>query len=98
MGKRRENQNACKRCQKRSCYTCGRFEYIREQLQKNAYFEVQDWPGQPVLWQIFDNFEGQPNKYDKNIYRFRVYIERTVKSDVLIKKFDFLNNKIIETM
>ena len=51
-----------------------------------------------MLWQIFDNFEKEPNKYDKNIYRFRVYIERTVKSDVLIKKLDFVNNKIIEKM
>ena len=96
LGKRRENQNACKRCQKSGCHTCHRFEYIREQLQKNAFFEAQDWLRQPVLWQIFDSFEKELNKYDKNIYRFRVFIERTVKSDVLKKKSDFVNNKIIE--
>ena len=49
-----------------------------------------------MLWQIFDSFEKELNKYDKNIYRFRVFIERTVKSDVLKKKSDFVNNKIIE--
>ena len=49
LGKRRENQNACKQCQKSGCYTCRRFEYIREQLQINAFFEAKDWLRQPVL-------------------------------------------------
>ena len=52
---------------------------MKTELQKNAFFEKQDWPRQPVLWQIHDNFNKEPNKYDKNVYRFRIYIERTVK-------------------
>ena len=57
LDKRRENQENCGRCQ----------NYIKTELQKNAFF---DWPRQPVLWQIHDKFNKEPNKYDKNIYRF----------------------------
>ena len=97
LGKRRENQNVCGRCQKSDCYTCNRFNYIRTQLEIKAYFEAQDWLHQPVLWQIFEDFNKEPNRYDKNIYRFHIYIGRTVRSDFLVKKIDFVNNEIIET-
>ena len=96
LDKRRENQGNCGCCQKAGCYVCNRFNYIKTELQKNAFFEKQDWPHQPVLWQIHDNFNKEPNKYDKNIYRFRIYIERTVKSDYLIQKYDFVNDVILE--
>ena len=66
-------------------------------FKRMLFFEKQDWPRQPVLWQIHDNFNKEPNKYDKNIYRFRIYIERTVKSDYLIHKYDFENDVILET-
>ena len=96
LDKRRENQQNCSRSQKAGCYVCNRFNYIKTELQKNAFFEKQDWPRQPVLWQIHDNFNKEPIKYDKNIYRFRIYIERTVKSDYLIQKYDFVNDVILE--
>ena len=94
--KRRENQQNCIHCQKASCYDCYRFNNIKTELQKNALFEKQDWPRQPVLWQIHNNFNKEPSKYDQNIYRFRIYFERTVKSDYLIQKYDFVNI-ILET-
>ena len=81
LDKRRENQNVCCRCQTSDCYTCNRFNYIRTQLEKNAYFEAQNWLCQPTLRQIFEDFKKEPNRYDENIYRFRIYIER--KSEVI---------------
>ena len=81
LDKRRENQNVCCRCQTSDCYTCNRFNYIRTQLEKNAYFEAQNWLCQPILWQIFEDFKKEPNRYDENIYRFCIYIER--KSEVI---------------
>ena len=48
------------------------------------------------MWQVFDNFDKKTNNLDENIYRFRIYIEKTVLSDYLVKKYDFVNNKIIE--
>ena len=55
-------------------------------MEKNAFFERQDWLRQPILWQIFDDFSKKPNNLDKNTYRFRIYIEKTVLSDFLVKK------------
>ena len=71
--------------------------YIREQLEKSTYFEAQDWPRQPILWQVFDKFDKPPN-CQKNIYRLRIYTERTVKSNSFVKKNDFENDKIIEIL
>ena len=71
--------------------------YIREQLEKSTYFEAQDWPRQPILWQVFDKFDKPPN-CQKNIYRLRIYIERTVKSNSFVKKNDFENDQIIEIL
>ena len=42
LDKRKENQNYCGRCEKASCFVCQRFDYIKKQLQENAYFETQD--------------------------------------------------------
>ena len=97
LDERSENQENYGRCQKAGCYVCNRFNYIKTELQKNAFFEKQGWPRQRVLWQIHDNFNKEPSKYDKNIYRFRIYIKRTVKSDYLIQKCDFVNDVILET-
>ena len=98
MDKRRENQIACNFYQKAGCYVCNWFIYIREQLEKNAYLGAQNGPRQPILWQVFDKFDKPPNSQDRNIYSFRVYIERTVKSNSLVKNFDFVNDKIIEIL
>ena len=68
--KRRENKKNCGRCEKAGCYVCNRFNSIKTELQKNTFFKKQDWPPQPVLWQIHDNFNKEPNKYDRNVYRF----------------------------
>ena len=81
---------------KRKIVTIVRFNYICNQLEKNAFFEKQDWPRQLVLWQVFDDFDKKMNTLDENIYRFPIYIEKTVLSDYLVKKYDFVNNKIIE--
>ena len=97
LDKRRENQENCGRCQKGGCYVCNRFNYIKTELQKNAFFEKQDWARLPVLWQIHDNFNKEPNKYHQNIYRFRIYIERTITSDYLIQRYDLVNDVILET-
>ena len=99
LQKRRNNTILCKNCKK--CYNCNRFEYIKEQLEKNAFFERQlgpkqePWSRQPVLWQVFD-FKKTSNKFDKNTYKFKIYIEKTVISNFLVKKFDFKNDEIIE--
>ena len=94
--KRRINTILCNRCKKDECYNCNRFNYIRNQLEKNAFFEKQDCPRQPVLWQVFHDFNKKTNNLDKSTYRFRIYIEKTVLSNFLVKKYDFENDKIIE--
>ena len=86
LDKRKENQNYCGCCKKRKFFVCQRFDYIKKELQGNAYFETQDCPRQLILWQIFDKFEKELNSRDKNIYRFPICIERTVRSDSLVKK------------
>ena len=96
LQKRRINTILCGRCQKDDCCNCNRFKYIREKLEKNAFFEKQDWPRQPLLWQVFDDFIKKPNNLDENIYKFRIYIEKTVLSKFLVKKYDFINDEIIE--
>ena len=100
LQKRRNNTILCKNCKK--CYNCNRFEYIKEQLEKNAFFERQlgpkqePWSRQPVLWQVFEDFKKSSNNVDKNTYKFKIYIEKTVISNFLVKKFDFKNDEIIE--
>ena len=68
--KRRINTILCGRCQKDDCYDCNRFNFIREQLEKNSFFEKQIGPKkesrQPVLWQVFDDFNKKPNQLDTN--------------------------------
>ena len=97
LQKRRINTILCGRCQKYDCYNCNRFNYIREQLEENHFFEADPgWPSQLILWQVFDDFSKKSNKFDKNIYKFRIYIERKVFSKFLVKKYDFINDKIIE--
>ena len=98
LEKRRINSNICGCCEKANCNDCNRFNYIRNQLEKNAFFEIQDYPRQPILWQFFDDFDKVPNNLHKNVYRFCIYIEKTVLSNVLVKKYDFKNDKIIETL
>ena len=44
----------------------------------------------------FGDFIKKPNNLDENIYKFRIYIEKTVLSNFLVKKYDFINDKIIE--
>ena len=96
LQKKRINTILCGQCQKDDCCNCNRFNYIREQLEKNAFFGKQDWLRQPISWQVFDHFIKKPNNLDENIYKFRIYIEKTVLSNFLVKKYDFINDKIIE--
>ena len=100
LEKRRENINFCKNCKKDDCYSCNRFLYIRDQLEKNAFFTRDFVPKkdpmlrQPVLWQVFDDLKKKTN--DKNEFKFRLYIEKKVFSFFLVKKYNFVDNKIIE--
>ena len=102
LQKRRNNTILCKNCKKEDCYNCNRFEYIEEQLEKIAFFERQlgpkqePWPRHPVLWQVFVDFKKSSNKFDKNTYKLNIYIEKTVISNFLVKKYDFKNDKITE--
>ena len=38
LQKKRINTILCGRCQKDDCCNCNKFNYIREQLEKNAFF------------------------------------------------------------
>ena len=49
-----------------------------------------------MLWQVFEDLKKSLNKFDKNTYKFKIYIEKTVISNFLVKKFDFKNDEIIE--
>ena len=98
LQKRRISTILCRLCQKDDCYNCNRFNYIREQLEKNHFFEADpEQLRQPILWQVFEDFSKKSNNFDKNTYKFRIYIKRKVFSKFLVKKYDFINDKIIET-
>ena len=66
LDKRRENKNVCGRCQESDCYTCNRFNYVRTQLEINAYFEAQDWPHQPIC-----------DKYLKTLIKNQIVMTKT---------------------
>ena len=38
LDKIEENQENCGRCQKAGCYVCNKLNYIKTELQKNAFF------------------------------------------------------------
>ena len=58
---------------KRTSVTTNSFYYIRNQLEKNAFFETQigpkkkPWPRQPILWQVFHDFNKNQNNLDKTL-------------------------------
>ena len=92
---RRNKILLCNDCN--NCYNCKRFEFIREEMDKNAFFtrdigpKKEPWPKQPILWQVFVNED-----FKKNEFNFKIYIHKKFLSDFLIKKFDFEKNQIIE--
>ena len=92
---RRNKRLLCNDCS--DCYNCKRFEFIREEMDKNAFFtrdigpKKEPWPKQPILWQVFVNED-----FKKNEFNFKIYIHKKFLSDFLIKKFDFEKNQIIE--
>ena len=99
--KRRINTILCGRCQKDDCYDCNRFNFIRTIRKKCFEKQIgpknhEPWPHQPVLWQVFDDFNKKPNQVDKNTYRFRSFIEKSFIKFFSKKKKDFINDKIIE--
>ena len=61
-------------------------------LKKNlvGYFVARDSKCQPITWEIHGIF-----LLKKTPYNFNVNIDRTVRCDYLIKKFDFVSCKII---
>ena len=90
--------NICKNCKKDNCYSCNKFDFIKNELERNAFFSKDlgpkgdAMPCQPVLWQVFDNYQKKLN----NEFKFKIFIEKKVFSYHLVKKYDFVNNKIIE--
>ena len=84
----------CKCCKEKYCYICNHFAFIKEELLKNVFFEKMPDGQQPFLWQVFNNFKTL-NRADKNIFKFRIFIEKKVCCNFLIKGFDFDENKII---
>ena len=88
--------------QKNNCYSCNKINFIKSELERNAFFSKDlgpmgdAMPRQPVLWQVFDNYQKKPNNLFKNEFKFRIFIEKKVFSYHLVKKYDFLDNKIIE--
>ena len=95
LKQKRINNILCKCCKEKYCYICNRFAFIKEELLKNGFFEKMPDGQQPVLWQVFNNFKT-PNRADKNIFKFRFFIEKKVCCNFLIKDFDFNENKITE--
>ena len=87
----------CKNCGKEDYYLCGRFEYIKKQLDQNHYFEAANSIRQPILWRIYDNYNLKPNRLNLNKYTFCIKIHRTVKSDFLIKQLNFEEHEIEKT-
>ena len=65
-------------------------------MERDLGPKQEPWPRQPVLWQVFEDFRKSSNNVDKNTYKFKIYIEKTVISNFLVKKFDFKNDEIIE--
>ena len=51
--------------------------YIKEELLKNGFFEKIPGDEQSVLWQVFNNFKT-PNISDKNVFKFRIFIEKKI--------------------
>ena len=102
LTQRRKNLNICKNCKKNNCYSCNKINFIKSELERNAFFSKDlgpmgdAMPRQPVLWQVFDNYQKKPNTLFKNEFKFRIFIEKKVFSYHLVKKYDFLDNKIIE--
>ena len=43
LEKRKENINFCKNCKKGDFYSCNRFLYIRDQLEKKCVFYKRCW-------------------------------------------------------
>ena len=91
LKQKRINKALCRSCKEKNCYICNRFAFIKEHLFKNGFFEKMDTDQQPVLWQVFNNFKIA-NSYDKNIFKFRIFIEKKVYSNYLIKDFNFSKN------
>ena len=56
-----------------------------------GYFVARDSKYQPITWEIHGIF-----LLKKTPYNFNVNIDRTVRCDFLIKKFDFVSCKIID--
>ena len=69
--------------------------YKRTIIKKNGFFETMQDREQPVLWQVFNNFKT-PNRADKNIFKFRIFIAKKVLCNFLNKDFNFNENKIVE--
>ena len=73
--KQKRTNILCKCCKRKYCYICNRFAFIKEELLKNGFFEKMPDGQQPVLLQVFNNFKT-PNRADKNIFKFRIFIEK----------------------
>ena len=93
--KQKRTNILCKCCKGKYCYICNLFAFIKEELLKNGFFEKMSDGQQPIFCQVFNNFK-MPNRADKNIFKFTIFIEKKFCCNFLIKDFDFDENKIRE--
>ena len=79
-----ENGLFCNYCDCENCYTCERFHFNKDWFNEVGYSVARDWPFQPAEWQIHEKY------FLMDKFNFDVKIEKTVKLQYLIKKYDFL--------
>ena len=82
LTQRRKNLNIFKNCKKNNRYSCNKINFIKIELERNAFFSKDlgpkgdAMPRQPVLWRVFDN-------YQKNR---TLYLKMNLKLEFLLKK------------
>ena len=69
LTQRRKNLNICKNCKKKQLLQLYKFNFIKSELERNAFFSKDlgpmgdAMPRQPVLWQVFDNYQKKPEQF-----------------------------------
>ena len=82
LTQRKKNLNICKNCKKNNCYSCNKINFIKSELERNAFFSKDlgpmgdAMPHQPVLWQVFENYQKTG----------RIYLKMNLNLEFLLKK------------
>ena len=69
LTQRRKNLNICKNCKKKQLLQLYKFNFIKSELERNAFFSKDlgpmgdAMPPQPVLWQVFDNYQKKTEQF-----------------------------------